>query len=29
MSQSLQSAYSGYAGTGTSIEQRNRVLRNT
>ena len=29
MNQSLQSAYSGYAGSGVSVEQRNRVLRNT
>jgi modulator of FtsH protease len=29
MDQPLQSAYTGYAGAGTSIEQRNRVLRNT
>lgn len=29
MNQPLQSAYSGYAGQVTSIEQRNRVLRNT
>jgi modulator of FtsH protease len=29
MNQSLQSAYSGYAGSGVSIEERNRVLRNT
>lgn len=29
MSQSLQAAYTGYAGAGTSVEQRNRVLRNT
>jgi modulator of FtsH protease len=29
MTQSLQAAYTGYAGTGTSVEQRNRVLRNT
>ena len=29
MNQSLQAAYGGYAGTGVSAEQRNRVLRNT
>ena len=29
MNQPLQSAYTGYAGEVTSIEQRNRVLRNT
>ena len=29
MNQSLQSAYSGYAGSGVSVEERNRVLRNT
>jgi modulator of FtsH protease len=29
MDQPLQSAYTGYAGADTSIEQRNRVLRNT
>jgi modulator of FtsH protease len=29
MNQPLQTAYSAYAGSGTSIEQRNRVLRNT
>jgi modulator of FtsH protease len=29
MDQSLQNAYSGYAGTALSVEQRNRVLRNT
>jgi len=29
MSQSLQSAYTGYAGTDVSTEQRSRVLRNT
>lgn len=29
MSQSLQAAYTGYAGAGVSVEQRNRVLRNT
>ncbi len=29
MNQSLQAAYGGYAGTVTSAEQRNRVLRNT
>ena len=29
MSQSLQAAYTGYAGGGVSVEQRNRVLRNT
>jgi modulator of FtsH protease len=29
MSQSLQSVYTGYAGTGISAEQRSRVLRNT
>jgi modulator of FtsH protease len=29
MNQSLQSAYGGYAGSGVSVEQRNRVLRNT
>jgi modulator of FtsH protease len=29
MNQSLQSAYTGYAGTAVSAEQRNRVLRNT
>ncbi len=29
MNQNLQSAYAGYAGSGTSVEQRNRVLRNT
>ena len=29
MNQPLQTAYTGYAGAGTSIEQRNRVLRNT
>jgi modulator of FtsH protease len=29
MNQSLQTAYPGYAGSGTSVEQRNRVLRNT
>ncbi len=29
MNQPLQSAYTGYAGAGTSIDQRNRVLRNT
>ncbi|MEO6031492.1 MAG: Bax inhibitor-1 family protein [Burkholderiaceae bacterium] len=29
MNQPLQAAYTGYAGAGTSIEQRNRVLRNT
>jgi modulator of FtsH protease len=29
MSQSLQSAYTGYTGTGVSAEQRSRVLRNT
>lgn len=29
MNQSLQTAYSGYAGSGVSVEQRNRVLRNT
>ncbi len=29
MNESLQTAYSGYAGSGVSVEQRNRVLRNT
>ena len=29
MNQSLQAAYGGYAGTAVSVEQRNRVLRNT
>jgi modulator of FtsH protease len=29
VNQPLQSAYTGYAGAGTSIDQRNRVLRNT
>ena len=29
MDQNLQTAYTGYAGSGTSVEQRNRVLRNT
>jgi modulator of FtsH protease len=29
MNQPLQTAYTGYAGSGTSLEQRNRVLRNT
>ena len=29
MNQSLQAAYGGYAGTDVSVEQRNRVLRNT
>jgi modulator of FtsH protease len=29
MNQSLQNAYAGYAGGGVSVEQRNRVLRNT
>jgi modulator of FtsH protease len=29
MNESLQSAYTGYAGGGTSVDQRNRVLRNT
>ncbi len=29
MNQNLQSAYAGYAGSATSVEQRNRVLRNT
>ena len=29
MNQPLQSAYTGYAGEVTSLEQRNRVLRNT
>jgi modulator of FtsH protease len=29
MNQSLPSAYAGYAGVVTSVEQRNRVLRNT
>lgn len=29
MDQSLQSAYGGYAGSGVSVDQRNRVLRNT
>ena len=29
MNQSLQNAYGGYAGSGVSVEQRNRVLRNT
>jgi FtsH-binding integral membrane protein len=29
MDQSLQTANTVYAGTGSSIEQRNRVLRNT
>ena len=29
MSQGLQSVYTGYAGSGVSVEQRNRVLRNT
>ncbi len=29
MNQSLQSAYGGYAGSGVSVAQRNRVLRNT
>jgi modulator of FtsH protease len=29
MNQSLQTAYPGYAGSGVSVEQRNRVLRNT
>ena len=29
MDQSLQSAYGGYAGSGISVDQRNRVLRNT
>ena len=29
MNQNLQSAYAGYAGSGLSVEQRNRVLRNT
>ena len=29
MNQSLQAAYGGYAGTEVSVEQRNRVLRNT
>jgi len=29
MDQTLQNAYSGHAGTAVSVEQRNRVLRNT
>ena len=29
MNQSVQAAYTGYAGAGLSVEQRNRVLRNT
>jgi modulator of FtsH protease len=29
MNESLQTAYAGYAGSGTSVELRNRVLRNT
>ena len=29
MNQNMQAAYTGYAGSGTSVEQRNRVLRNT
>ena len=29
MNQPLQAAYTGYAGEVTSVEQRNRVLRNT
>jgi modulator of FtsH protease len=29
MNPNLQTAYGGYAGSGTSVEQRNRVLRNT
>jgi modulator of FtsH protease len=29
MNESLQTAYPGYAGSSTSVEQRNRVLRNT
>ncbi len=29
MNQHLQTAYAGYAGSTTSVEQRNRVLRNT
>ena len=29
MNQTLQTAYPGYAGSATSVEQRNRVLRNT
>jgi modulator of FtsH protease len=29
MDRSLQSAYGGYAGSGISVDQRNRVLRNT
>jgi modulator of FtsH protease len=29
MNQSLQTAYPGYAGSAVSVEQRNRVLRNT
>jgi modulator of FtsH protease len=29
MNQPLQTAYSAYAGSGTSVEQRNKVLRNT
>jgi modulator of FtsH protease len=29
MNESLQPVYTGYAGTGTSVDQRNRVLRNT
>ena len=29
MNQSLQTAYPGYAGSGLSVEQRDRVLRNT
>ncbi len=29
MNQNLQSAYGGYAGSGLSVEARNRVLRNT
>jgi modulator of FtsH protease len=29
MNESLQTAYSGVAGSGTAVEQRNRVLRNT
>jgi modulator of FtsH protease len=29
MNETLQTAYTGYAGSGTSVEQRNRVLRNT
>ena len=29
MNQPLQTAFTGYAGEVTSVEQRNRVLRNT